>query len=132
MTRKLGMMKAIIYSSIAFGIYHWFSFGIFGNPAQMAVVFFITASMGLVLAFGYCKTYSLYIPFAIHLGWNFTQIFIFSDGPIGKGIFIQANNHPFRTGSWLIFITVTFLPLILVLLTNFFLIRKHKQESLPR
>ncbi len=123
---KLGMIKAIFISAAAFGIYHWFSFGIIGNPVQMIVVFFITGVMGLLLAYGYAKTFSLYIPIGIHFGWNFTQIFIFSGGPIGKGILVPDNDIPFTTNSYLIFIIVTFLPMLLALSINFLILKKRK------
>lgn len=45
--------------------------------------------MGLLLAYGYAKAFSLYIPIGIHLGWNLTQIFIFSRGPTEDELFIQ-------------------------------------------
>ncbi len=76
--RKLGAKKAIVISAIAFGIYHWFSHELWGNPAQMAIEFFITGAMGLVLAYGYAKTFSLYVPISIHLGWNLVQMVVFS------------------------------------------------------
>jgi hypothetical protein len=125
--KKLTPTKAILISATAFGIYHWFSFGVFGNIIPMIVVFFITGIMGLLLAYAYAKTYSLYYPIAIHLGWNFTQIFVFSQGPIGNGILVATAGGEFRTDSYLIFIVVTFLPIILALLINFLLLRKQKQ-----
>lgn len=125
--KKLGALRAIFISSVAFGIYHWFSFGIIGNPVQMAIIFFMTGTMGLVLGYGYAKTFSLYVPIAIHFGWNVVQIFVFSQGPIGDGIFVSKSSEQFRTNSYLVFIAVTFLPIVLVLLTNYLLIRKqHK------
>lgn len=125
--KKLKPTTAIFISATAFGIYHWFSFGVFGNIIPMIVVFFITGVMGLLLAYAYAKTYSLYYPIAIHLGWNFTQIFVFSQGPIGNGIFVATAGGAFRTDSYLIFGVVTFLPIILALLINFLLLRKQKQ-----
>lgn len=127
--QKLGAVKAIIISSVAFGIYHWFSFGVIGNPIQMSGVFLITGTMGLVYAYGYAKTMSLYIPCAIHLGWNITQNFIFSEGPIGNGILQQVDNAAFRTESYIIFIIVFFSPMISAMLFNFLLIRKRIQVS---
>lgn len=128
--QKAGETKAILLSAIAFGIYHWFSFGVLGNPVQMIIVFLMTGTMGLVLAYGYTKTLSLYLPTGIHLGWNLTQIFVFSQGPIGDGLLIPAGSREFRTDSYLIFIVVTFLPILLVLLTNYFLIRQRANKQL--
>jgi len=128
--KRLGPLRAIIISAVAFGIYHWFSFGVIGNVPQMIIVFLTTGVMGLLLAYGYSKTFSLYIPLGIHLGWNLTQIFVFSQGPIGNGIFIPADPAPFRTGSYFIFFAVTFLPMILAMALNFLYIKKHRQSML--
>lgn len=123
---KLGATKAILISAAAFGIYHWFSFGILGNPVQMLIVFLITGAMGMVLAFAYCKTSSLYPSIGIHLGWNLTQISVFSNGPIGKGVFVPFGDAAFRTDSILIFIVVTFLPLLMALLINYLILKKYR------
>lgn len=128
--KRTGISKAVIISAIGFGIYHWFSYGIIGNIPQMAIIFIITGAMGLVLAYGYAKTLSLYIPIAIHFGWNFTHNFIFSAGPIGKGLFIPVNPAPFRTNSYFLFFTIMLLPMISTLLINYLLLRKHEQVEL--
>ena len=124
--KRLGAARAIIISAMAFGIYHWFSFGVIGNAMGMIITFITTAIMGLLLAYGFTKTCSLYIPIAIHLGWNLTHIFIFSQGPIGNGIFIPVDGNPFRTDSYTIFITVSFFPMIFVLVINYLLLRRRK------
>ena len=125
--RKIGSTKAIIISAIAFGIYHWFSMNAFGNITQMTFLFLTTGIMGLLLAYAYAKTLSLYIPIAIHLGWNFTQNFIFSSGPTGNGLFIQEIPGPFRTDSYLIYFSILFIPMLSVFIINFFLLKKIKQ-----
>jgi len=127
---KIGISKAVIISAIGFGIYHWFSYGIIGNIPQMAITFFVTGAMGLVLAYGYAKTLSLYIPIAIHFGWNFTHMFIFSEGPTGNGLFIPAQPGPFRTDSYFLFFTILILPMMSALLINYLLLRKHKKVNL--
>lgn len=129
--KRFGSSKGILISAMAFGIYHWFSFGVLGNPTQMLFVFLITGAMGLVLAYGYAKTLSLYLPIGIHFGWNITQMFIFSEGPIGNGVFISQNGQGFRTESYVIYFLVTFLPLVVALLLNFLLIRKLKPQAEP-
>jgi membrane protease YdiL (CAAX protease family) len=124
--KRLGATKAIIISAVGFGIYHWFSFGVIGNPMGMAIAFISTGLMGLVLGYAYAKTFSLYIPIAIHFGWNLTQIFIFSQGPIGDGIFVPADHAPFRTDSYLVFFIASFLSVILVLVINYFLLKENE------
>lgn len=128
--RRIGHWKAIAISSIAFGIYHWFSFGILGNVGQMIPVFIITGLMGMVYALGYAKTFSLYIPIAIHLGWNFTANFVFSEGKIGNGIFVEQLPIPQVKVSYFIYYLVTLGPLLSAIVINFLLIKRRKQALL--
>ena len=127
--RKLGMQKAIIISAVAFGIYHWFSHEVIGYPKQMLITFCTTGLMGLLHAYGYAKTYSLYIPIAMHLGWNFTQGFIFPGGPIGNGILINAKPWRVVTVSYSIYYFIAFFPLVSTLLINYLLLKRKKQAE---
>ena len=129
--KKLGALRAIIISSIAFGVYHWFSYEIIGNVQQMIIIFFITGIFGLVYAYGYARTFSLYIPIAIHFGWNFTHGFVFSEGSIGNGILIQPKPQPLVTVSYFIYLSITFFPMLSALLINFFLLKRKKQAQPP-
>ena len=128
--KRLGIQKAIIISAIGFGIYHWFSYGIIGNYLQMAIIFVVTGTMGLLLAYGYSKTISLYIPCAIHLGWNFTYGFVFSEGPIGNGILIYVKPVTVVNVSYIIYYTVLYFPMVCMLLINYFLLKRRKQVEL--
>ena len=125
--KRLGVTRAIIISAVAFGIYHWFSFGIIGNTNQMIIVFILTGVIGLLYAYGYTKTFSLYIPCAIHLGWNFTRNFIFSDGNIGNGVFVAAKPVQTVTVSWFVYFFVIYFPMISMLIINYLLLKKKKQ-----
>lgn len=124
--KKLGPVKAIVISAIAFGIYHWFSQEVIGNITQMIIIFFVTGSMGLLLAYGYSKTFSLYIPIAIHLGWNLTQQFIFSNGPIGNQLFIEVFPRQEVTVSYFTFYTILLFPVLIMYLIIFLMIKKIK------
>lgn len=48
--RKIGAWKGILISAIAFGIYHWFSFGVIGNIMAMILIFIGTGLMGYAWA----------------------------------------------------------------------------------
>ena len=67
------------------------------------------------------------IPCAIHLGWNFTQNFIFSQGPIGNGIFVQVKPVPILSVSYFIYFIILFFPIISMLLINYILLKRRKQ-----
>lgn len=127
--QRFGAKAAILISSIAFGIYHWFSYEILGQATTMIVVFLITGAMGLVLAYGYTRTMSLYVPIAIHLGWNFTKGFIFSEGSIGDGLMRPVERGEFRTDNYLIFFLATIFPLVAALLINYLLLRRRPQVN---
>ena len=127
--KKLGAVKAIIISAAAFGIYHWFSFEITGHILQMAIVFLITGAMGLVYAYGYSKTFSLYIPCAIHLGWNLTQGFIFSSGSIDDQVLVPVKPVPAIHVSYFIFFCIQLLPVVSVMLISFLLLKRRKQAE---
>jgi membrane protease YdiL (CAAX protease family) len=127
--KKLGATRAIIISSVAFGIYHWFSHELWGNPVQMAVEFFGTGTMGLVLAYGYAKSFSMYIPVAIHFGWNIIQMVVFSGNTIGNQVLVEGVPPPVVTVSYLSYYTMLFLPLVACLLVIAWLLKRYKQVS---
>lgn len=114
--KKLGHAKAIMISSSAFGAYHWFTHNTWGNPTGMLIDFVVTGAMGLVLAYGYAKSNSLYIPIAIHFGWNVVQQVVFSGGHLGKQLFIEVVPAPVVTISYFAYFFMQFFPLVSVLL----------------
>ncbi len=124
--RKWGMATGVIISAIGFGIYHWFSFEVVGKPVQMIIVFLTTGTMGLLYAYAYAKTRSLYIPAAIHLGWNLVQSVVFSQTVIGKQVFIPAEPALQVNVSYAAYYTMLFFPLVSALLINYRLLRKRK------
>ncbi|HKI79674.1 MAG TPA: CPBP family intramembrane glutamic endopeptidase [Ignavibacteriaceae bacterium] len=87
--QKIGTLKSILISAIAFGIYHWFSYGALGNPLAMILVFIGTGLMGYAWAWAFSKTKSIMLPFGFHLGWNFIYNTIFSKGPLGEIVLIS-------------------------------------------
>jgi membrane protease YdiL (CAAX protease family) len=127
--KRIGAVKAIVISAIAFGIYHWFSHEVIGSPVQMIVTFLTTGSMGLIYAYGYAKTYSLYLPIAIHLGWNLVQSVVFSETVIGNQLLVIIKPIPVVTVSYFQYFAIVFFPFIGALLSNYLLIRKHKQVA---
>ena len=129
--KKLGHTKAIIISAIAFGIYHWFSHEVIGNITQMAFTFVITGTMGLVYAYAYSKTFSLYFPIAIHLGWNLTSSVIFSKSILGKQLFTQVEPVPEVQVGYFIFFCIMLIPLLSAILINYFMLKRKPREPTP-
>lgn len=127
--RKVGAAKAILISSIAFGIYHWFSHELFWNVQDMVIEFIITGIMGVIFAYGYAKSKSLYIPIAIHLGWGVVQMIIFSSGPVGNQIFTEVMPRPVITISYFSYFFMELFPLVSAYVVNFGLLWKRNQEA---
>ena len=123
--KRLGGTKAILISSIAFGIYHWFTYEVFNDPVKMCWIFVIAFSAGYIYALGYYKTKSLYTPIGMHFGWNIVQSFIFSNGNIGSGVFVQRLPAPQIQVSYFVYYSITFLHLVLFIVV--FAIMFHKK-----
>jgi membrane protease YdiL (CAAX protease family) len=130
--KKLGSKWAIIISSIIFGLLHWLNNGVFGNAIQMSIVFLFTFCMGLLLAFSYAKTFSILIPFAIHLGWNLTQNFIFPHKPERNHLFILAGQPPIVTVSYFVFFVMLLVPKISAIGLDYLIVRRQKQIEIPK
>lgn len=125
--KKLGIIKACILSAVCFGIYHWFTFNVFGNPFMMTITFLMTAIVGLSWAFAFAKTGSIYLPIGLHFGWNVFYTVIFSNGNFGQAIFVRTNaNHLQGILSWLIFLFQVF---ALPILTFWYLNQLSKKTS---
>ncbi|MCJ0743906.1 CPBP family intramembrane glutamic endopeptidase [Pedobacter montanisoli] len=124
---KIGIKKGCILSAVLFGIYHWFSYNAFGNPVQMLIIFFMTAIFGLMLAFAFAKTKSLYLPIGLHFGWNLLNIVVFSNGPLGQQILTKANpNRLEGILSLLVFLFQIFALPLLTFLYFKYLSKKQK------
>lgn len=83
LVRYVGIPRACVISAVAFGFYHWGSYGVFGDVSRMAEVFVLTGVGGLMFAFAFALTRSLYLPVGLHLGWNLVSVVVFSEGPLG-------------------------------------------------
>lgn len=98
--RKIGIVKACLIDALIFGIYHWFSYEMFGGRIiPMAYVLLVTGAGGWMFAYAFAKTKSLFAPFGLHLGWNLVSIVILSAGPLGSQLLIP-NSVAIELGGW--------------------------------
>jgi membrane protease YdiL (CAAX protease family) len=103
--QKLGLNKACILSAVSFGVYHWFSYNVFGNPLPMLIIFVITGIAGLTFAFAFGYTRSIYLPIALHFGWNLVSDVVLSNGPLGEQMFTSENSNRIQ-GLWSVLATL--------------------------
>lgn len=128
--KKLGTLTAIMISSIAFGIYHWFSFEVWGDGWQMLITFLVTGLAGVIYAYGYVKTFSLYVPVALHIGWNIVNMVIFSNSTIGRQLFIPVEPAPVVTISYFSYYAMQFTPVLFFYIINGWLLWRLKQVTI--
>jgi membrane protease YdiL (CAAX protease family) len=116
--RLLGVHKGCFLSSLAFGVYHWFSYSVWGDAIQMLYIFLLTGAGGLLFAYAFAYTGSIYLPIGLHLGWNVISMVVFSQGSLGNQLLIATGGSPLGLWSIAIFI---YQVLVLPLLTFFYL-----------
>lgn len=92
--RWLGSRGAVWLTAAAFGVYHWFSYGVFGNPVPMVYVFLLTGMFGYLWARAFVVTGSVAAPIGLHLGWNAVAYIVFSAGPLGAALLIPTSGAP--------------------------------------
>ncbi len=91
--KKIGSQKAILLSAIAFGIYHWFSYGMINGPIVPLIYIFITTGFtGYVWAFTFNKTKSIMMPLGFHVGFNFLMTFFYTSQPYGELLFTEISS----------------------------------------
>jgi membrane protease YdiL (CAAX protease family) len=125
--KYFGKLRGIFLSSIVFGIYHWFSYNVFGDIPQMLSIFIITGVGGLVFAWAFVKTQSLYLPIGLHFGWNLVSVVVFSQGPLGEQLLISSTHNTLE-GWWIL---ISFLYQILILPAATFFILKYLNGRIP-
>jgi len=127
--RYLGTVKACLLSAIAFGIYHWFSYELFGSRLiVMIYVFLITGAAGWMFAYAFAKTRSLWAPVGLHLGWNLITALVFSSGPIGNHLLIQQG-QAVESGDWVTLLFFTLQTVIIPGLVTWYLYRCYPSDA---
>lgn len=61
---------AIALFAVAFGVYHWVQWNLWNHPVAMFFALLSTGSAHVMFALALLKTRTLWVPIALHLGWN--------------------------------------------------------------
>ena len=123
---RIGVKWACIISAAAFGIYHWFSYQMFGRGLiPMAYVFLLTGAGGWMFAFAFAKTKSLYAPLGLHFGWIVVSIVVFSAGPLGNSLYI-ADGGGADLNGWEQLLFFIWQALIVPGVVTWYLIKKYR------
>lgn len=127
----LGPKWAIFISAMVFGLLHLKNVGDFTDIKQVLLVFFIPFAFGLVLAYSYARSFSLWLPIAMHLGWNLVQNFIFPGGNKEYTLFISTV-QPLVTVSYFVFYLVYLFPKVAAIGIDFLIVKGHKQLEIVK
>lgn len=124
--KKLGVNWACIISAIAFGIYHWFSYQMFGRGlVPMIYVFLLTGAGGWMFAYAFAKTKSLYAPLGLHFGWIVISIVLFSAGPLGNSLFV-IDGETAELGGWEQLLFFLWQTVIIPGFISWYLVKRYK------
>lgn len=123
--QRLGAIKAIAISSIIFGAYHWFSYGMFNGEFNIIALIYVLLLTGLVgssWAYTYHRTHSIIMPLGMHTGSNFAMSLFFANTPYGELIFTQGSR--IEINEWLnlfyLLSKAILLPLIVIVVVKYF------------
>ena len=123
--RRVSEKRGILIGAAAFGVYHWFSYGAFGNPVMMLFVLLYTGAFGYMLCAAFAQTRSLAAPIGLHLGWNLISYLVFSGGPYGPGLFVTEGGVELaKAGGTAGFALNMLFPMALVAGVSWFLYRR--------
>lgn len=123
--KRIGIVKACIISSIAFGIYHWFSYDMFGRGIiPMIYVLLVTGAGGWMFAYAFAKTKSLYASIGLHFGWIVVSIVVFSAGPLGNQLFI-VEGEVVELGGWTTLLFFLYQAVIVPGIVTWYLIKRY-------
>jgi len=123
--KKIGINWACIISAIAFGIYHWFSYQMFGRGIiPMIYVFLLTGAAGWMFAYAFAKTKSIFAPLGLHFGWIVISIVVFSEGPLGNSLFV-IEGKAIDLGGWEQLSFFLWQAVIIPVLISWYLIKRY-------
>lgn len=124
---KVGVKMGILFSAVAFGVYHWFSYGVLGSLIPMIYVFIVTGLTGYVWAVAFAKSKSIFLGLGFHLAWNFISQ-LFSRGPLGEVLYIESSSQALSELNNLILLSTTGIavPLITLAFVHFYIGKEGK------
>lgn len=94
LNKRIGAYKAIFLSSIIFGVYHWFSYGILQERfILLFYIFLITGCNGFVWGYTFHKTRSIMLGLGFHLGSNLLMSCFYESRPYGEILFSLTSEN---------------------------------------
>lgn len=119
--KMLSDQKAILISALAFGVYHWISYGMIGGPIiPLIYVMIITGAMGYAWAYAFVKTESIMLGLGLHFGWNFMASLFSKASPFGELLYLELSRGEVSEPINLVFLLLRGLlpPILIIIFVN--------------
>ena len=126
--QRLGKTWAILISSLFFGLLHLNNVTTQSGVVEILITFLYPFVFGLVMAYSYTKSFSIYLPFAIHFGWNIVENVIMPDSSSTNTLLI-IQEQPIVTVSYFVFVSMMLFPKISAIISDYLIVRKIKKRS---
>lgn len=129
--RSIGAVRACLVSAVVFGIYHWFSYDVFGSRLiLMGYIFLVTGAGGWMFAYAFARTRSLYACTGLHLGWNLMAAIVFSSGPLGDQLLLE-HGEAVEGSDWATLIFFSLQAIVAPGLVTWYLARVYRPPAEP-
>lgn len=124
--QRIGIKSGLLISAALFAGFHWLDIHLWSRPMELLMITGFTFLMGLVLAGAFVRTGTIWLPILIHLAWNLVQHVLFPGMPGSPSVFILAAEPPEVTISYFALFILMFLPKIIVLAVNAWILWRQK------
>lgn len=125
----IGPVRACLIASLAFGVYHWFSYEVFGaRLILMVYILLVTGAGGWMFSYAFAKTRSLYAPIGLHFGWNFVAAIVFSSGPVGNQLLVEQGGAAV-TSEWVTLLFFSLQAIVAPGIVTWFLARVYRPPA---
>jgi CAAX protease family protein len=123
--KRLGEKWAVFISSLFFGLLHLNNVTAESGTIEILLTIVYPFIFGLVMAYSYAKTFSIYFPFAIHFGWNIVENFIIPKNASTNTILL-LQEQPIITVSYFVFFLMLLFPKIAAMISNYLIVKQIK------
>ena len=101
---RLGAKWGILISSLCFGVYHVFSYGMTGEGIiPILYVILVTGFVGYVWAYTFNNTKSIMMGLGFHIAYNFTMSMFYESPPVGELLFQEISKTSLSDWDWLFY-----------------------------
>jgi len=126
--KRLGTKWAIFISSLFFGLLHLNNVTAETGIVEILITFLYPFVFGLVMAYSYTKSFSVYLPLAIHFGWNIVENFILPNVSSTTTILL-IQKQPIITVSYFVFFLMLLFPKLSAIIVDYLIVKQIRKNA---